>query len=100
MADKETEKGSRPQTLSEETKKQIVQRLQEKGMRAACPMCSSNNWVLADGYFNRAVQTDLRGMVLGGPSIPSVAIICGNCGFMSEHALGVLGLLPRSGDAK
>jgi len=91
-----------PNQLSEEDKKKIVQKLQEKGVRASCPMCGHNNFTIADGYFNHSIQNQIKsGLVIGGPSIPTIAIICMNCGFTSEHALGVLGLLPQSeGDKK
>ena len=45
------------------------------------------------------MQDRLNGIVLGGPSIPSIPIICNRCGFISSHALGILGLLPpKTGD--
>jgi hypothetical protein len=82
----------------EELKQRIVKRLQEKKVRGACPMCATNQFVLLDGYFSHPVQLDLTtGMVLGGPSVPTVAIACNNCGFISQHALGALGLLPPQG---
>lgn len=83
------------QELSEEEKTEIIRRLEESGLRGGCPMCEESNWVLADGYLNQSLQGNLSsGLSVGGPSIPSVAIICSNCGFMSQHALGALGLLP------
>ena len=58
-------------------------------------MCSASNFVLLDGYFSQSVQMDpSAGMVIGGPAVPTVAIACTNCGFISHHALGALGLLP------
>ncbi|GJQ22182.1 MAG: hypothetical protein HBSIN02_25370 [Bacteroidia bacterium] len=80
--------------LSEADKKKIVDKLTEKGVRAGCPMCGHRNFVLADGYLNHPIQSNPKaGFVFGGPSIPTIAIICSNCGFTSQHALGVLGLL-------
>jgi hypothetical protein len=61
-------------------------------------MCGHNKFVLADGFFNNSVQTNFEAaLVLGGPSIPTIALICSNCGFISQHALGVLGLLEEGG---
>lgn len=80
---------------SEDFKQMIIKRLRERNVRGACPMCGNRNFTLVDGYLNRPLQTELTmGMVLGGPSIPTVAIACSNCGFISEHALGALDLLP------
>lgn len=88
--------------LSEEEKKKIAAKLNEKGVRPGCPMCGHKNFILADGYFNHTIQGDIQsGLILGGPSIPTIAIICSNCGFTSQHALGVLGLLPsKEGGSK
>lgn len=59
-------------------------------------MCSNQGFSLAEGYFNNILNFDLKGgMVLGGPTIPTIALICNNCGFTSQHALGVLGLLNQ-----
>jgi len=34
-------------------------------------------------------------MVIGGPSVPSVVTACNRCGYLSQHTLGTLGLLPK-----
>ena len=88
--------------ISEADKKLIVDKLSEKGVRAPCPMCGNKNFILADGYFTNTIQSNPKaGFILGGPSIPTIAIICSNCGFTSQHALGALGLLDLlKGDQK
>lgn len=75
-------------------KQEIASILNEKLRGLTCPMCHQDNFIIADGYFNNVIQDHLDGIVLGGPTIPTVSIICANCGFVSQHALGVLGLLP------
>lgn len=83
--------------LSEEQRNEIARALNERRVGAkGCPMCSANKWALGDGYVLVPVQNSLGGLTLGGQSIPSATIICTNCGFVSHHALGVLGLLPPS----
>lgn len=82
--------------LSEVQKQDIAKKLRQKGISLICPMCSNKNFTLADGYFNHTLQVDLKSISLGGPSIPTVAIICGNCGFISQHAIGALGLLDQN----
>jgi hypothetical protein len=37
----------------------------------------------------------LEGLVLGGPSVPTAVLACNRCGWVAQHALGVLGLLPK-----
>lgn len=81
--------------LSDEEKKNIVEHLSAKLPAIKCPMCGNDKFVVADAYIRNELQKDFQNISLGGPSIPAVAIICGNCGFLSQHAAGVLGLLPK-----
>ena len=76
-------------------KKKITKALEERGAMRACPRCGNASFTLLNGYFNQTIQTELRGMVIGGPSIPSAVVACDNCGYLSQHALGTLGLLPE-----
>ena len=79
----------------EELKPKIIEELQKRAPRLKCPVCNHNRMTLVDGFFNRPIQKDLSGaFVLGGPSIPTVGIVCENCGNLLEFAVGVLGLLP------
>jgi ribosomal protein S27AE len=82
-----------PTGFPEEPKEEIIEKSREKGLRTSCPMCGNTHFVLADGYFNHPIQTSLGGLVLGGPSVPTIAVFCSRCGFVSQHALGALGLL-------
>ena len=83
------------QGLSDDEKKRIIAALNAKGAVSPCPRCGKQNFVMADGYFNRAMQDNFSSITLGGPSIPTLAVVCSNCGWVAEHALGVLGLLPE-----
>lgn len=82
--------------LSIEDKKKIAEALEKKKNGLTCPMCQNKNFIMADGYFNNIMQTQFNSMSIGGPAIPTIAIVCSNCGFVSQHALGVLGLLPAT----
>ena len=79
--------------LSEQEKQKIIRALEERGAILPCPRCGNNSFTLLDGYFNQTLQTELKGIVLGGPSVPSVVVACNRCGYLSQHALGALGLL-------
>lgn len=81
--------------ISQEQKDKIVKALTDRGATKSCPRCGNDKFTLLDGYFNQPIQTDLKGMVLGGPSIPSAVVACNRCGFLSQHALGILGLLSK-----
>jgi hypothetical protein len=87
-------------SLTKEKKEEIIRTLSERGVKGLCPMCGNNHFVVADGYFNTAIQNDFKTLNLGGPSIPTISIICSRCGFVSQHALGVLGLLPKLEEKK
>lgn len=81
--------------LTPEQKRQIIDTLDKKGARLPCPRCGNNQFTLLDGYFNQTLQTSLGGLVIGGPSVPSAVVACSRCGYMAQHALGALGLLPE-----
>lgn len=79
--------------LSKTDKDRLVSIISAKIPNAVCPMCQHNSFVLADGYFNIPISNSMNDVVLGGTTIPSIGVICTNCGFISLHALGILGLL-------
>jgi ribosomal protein S27AE len=78
----------------------IIQALEARGVRRECPRCGNLQFTIADGYFSHPVQKDLNSFNIGGPSIPSIVLVCTRCGFMSQHALGVIGLLPAPVEKK
>lgn len=43
----------------------------------SCPFCNGNNWAL--GEIVSAPSFSPRGMVVGGPSVPMVQLICNEC---------------------
>lgn len=81
--------------LSEQQKEKIRTVLRDRGAILDCPRCHNSKFVISDGYFVQTIQIELAGTVIGGPAIPSIAAICKHCGFISQHALGPLGLLPK-----
>jgi predicted RNA-binding Zn-ribbon protein involved in translation (DUF1610 family) len=84
------------QNLTSEQKQKVVDTLKEKGVTLTCPMCGNKDFVLIDGYFNNPLQSPFGPYTIGGPSVPSAALACSNCGFISQHALGMLGLIKTS----
>lgn len=73
---------------------EIAKRLTDKGAVQPCPRCGHREFTVADGYFNHTLQDELKGVVIGGKSIPCAIVICVYCGYLAQHALGALGLLP------
>jgi hypothetical protein len=81
--------------MTPEEKGKIIAKLNEVGAQLPCPRCGNQQFSLVDGYFANQIQQTVGDIVIGGgPMIPSVIAICNKCGFVSQHALGSLGLLP------
>ncbi|MCP3942920.1 MAG: hypothetical protein GY710_15730 [Desulfobacteraceae bacterium] len=75
---------------------QITQKLNQKGATKPCHRCGNVNFSIIDGFSNIQLNMQLTGaMVLGGPSVPVVKVVCTQCGAISSHAVGVLGLLSQ-----
>jgi hypothetical protein len=76
--------------LIEKVKNELIKR----GGLLPCPRCGKKNFsIINEGLIIHPLQKEDKYLVLSGRSIPVVAVICTNCGFISEHALGTLGLL-------
>ena len=79
--------------LTEEEKKKIKVEFDKKVKDLTCPMCQNKNFIMSDGYFLNVLQSDIHSANIYGKATPTIGIVCTNCGFMSQHVLGVLGLL-------
>lgn len=79
--------------LSEEQKSKIKEALLKKAPNLTCPMCKTQHFAMAQGYMSLTLQSNYNSVALGGQVIPTIGIICENCGFISQHAIGALGLL-------
>ena len=90
----------RMRKLTEEEKKRIVRALNSAKVKAHCPMCSNETLSVLDGYFTPTLQAVPAAGLIGGPTVPSAVIMCNRCGFLSQHALGALGLLSGSESSK
>lgn len=84
--------------ITKEKKEELAKVLNSKISKLECPMCHQHDFIIADGFFNNSLQDTYQGLGIGGQAIPSIAIICTHCGFISQHALGVLGMLPKKDD--
>jgi len=86
--------------LSQEQKDNIIKKLVERKAILPCPRCGNHNFILLDGYFIQPMSAEIGAMVLGGQSVPTVVTACSQCGFLSQHALGALGMLPEEKESK
>lgn len=83
--------------ITEEKKKQIASTLSKRIGIIVCPICHQSRYTLLDGYFVDVIQDNYRGMQLGGRLLPSVTLVCNNCGHLENFSLGVLGLMDHEG---
>ena len=80
---------------TQEKKQRIANALTRVGANQPCHRCGNNRFSLLDGFFNLPLVPTLGDWVLGGPTVPAVVVACTRCGYLSYHALGVLGLLQE-----
>lgn len=80
-------------------KEEVIKALTEKKAVLPCSRCGCNSFTVLDGYskimLDKEVDASIR---LGGPVVPVVAVVCTNCGAITLHALGALGLLRKKGE--
>lgn len=79
----------------ESNKEKIISELEKRAGDFSCPICSKKKFILGGGYFAHDLQDDLSKRHIGGVNIPTVPVICSNCGFVAEFAAGTLGVLPK-----
>lgn len=46
------------------------------------------------------IQEHLGGLVIGGPAIPEIVVVCSHCGHILKFSAGVLGLLSEKKEEK
>ena len=86
--------------MNQEKQQEIIKILNEKIGSAPCPMCGNKHFILADGYYCNSIQDNFNNITIGGKNVPAIAVICQNCGFISQHALGILGLLQQGAEVQ
>ena len=75
----------------------VAKMLTERGATKPCHRCGHTNFSVIEGYSNFPLQENLDGdLFYGGPAVPVAMVGCSNCGAITPHALGALGLLPTA----
>jgi uncharacterized protein (DUF2225 family) len=83
------------ETQFNENKHKIIDALYKKLSNLECPVCHNKNFEFGGGYFAHDLQDNLSSRVMGGINIPTIPLVCKNCGYLLEFAVGSLGLLPK-----
>ncbi|MFA5453002.1 MAG: hypothetical protein WC248_05475 [Candidatus Methanomethylophilaceae archaeon] len=60
-----------------------------------CPRCGKRRFSLGFGFSRSTLDISIEGKVLSKVEIPTVILVCDNCGFISEHSMERLGLLEE-----
>jgi hypothetical protein len=79
-------------TLTSAQQKQIVHRLRELGATLPCPRCGAASFSLVKELSTMPVDPATSAALVDGLTLPAVLLMCDQCGFLSSHALTVLGL--------
>src|SRR3990167_1215630 len=87
-------------TNFEANKAKIVNQLKKKAPNLKCPICANTNLTLGGGFFAHDLQEDLSQRQIGGINIPTIPIVCSQCGYIMEFAAGTLELLPQKTSEK
>jgi hypothetical protein len=58
----------------------LIKYLNSKWGPRPCPMCGSGPWKVQGSIFQLMEYNEGAGLVIGGPIIPVVPVICANCG--------------------
>jgi hypothetical protein len=77
-------------SLTTKQKEKIAEKL--KLINGSCPICSDKNWTIGDEIVSANSVSLAGSTVMGGPFIPMAQIVCNKCGFVSHHAVALLGL--------
>jgi ribosomal protein L37E len=77
---------------------EIAKKLTEKKATLPCHRCGGVNFTVLEGFSNILLQESFNApLSVGGASVPVVHIACNNCGALTPHAVGALGLLAQGG---
>lgn len=76
-------------------REKIIAKLNERGAVLPCARCGRNKYALLDDLTRIDQQKNMAVVSFGGPSIPCAVVVCENCGNVSLHAIGALGLMKE-----
>lgn len=81
--------------LKEEIIRELNKRIEKLNKDFQCPICKNNTFNVIDGFTRRNIDKNLTRINLGGPVVPSISIVCSNCSYMADFAVGALGFLDN-----
>lgn len=76
----------------------LAAELNRLGATKPCPRCGHPHFqIVAETSIQ--IQEQPGAFVIGGPVIPVVVVGCKKCGYLTEHSLGILNMMPEAAHA-
>ena len=83
--------------FTEQDRNRIMRALTTKRLNPTCAMCrTTSDWILAEDYAPIGLRSPALFGVIGGgfQTIPTITLVCKNCGYIIQFASKVLAELP------
>lgn len=84
--------------FSKEFADEALKRLKAKNALGPCPRCTEEKFQMLEGFVTPPVVLNTKITISLQKTMPSVVLICKNCGFSSFHSIGLLKMM-NWGDA-
>jgi predicted nucleic-acid-binding Zn-ribbon protein len=79
--------------MDKQRQEQVIKALESKNVSQPCPRCRNLEFeVLGETKIELYTQPIIPGVPGGRSRVPVLLISCKNCGYIAQHAAGVLGL--------
>jgi hypothetical protein len=72
-------------SLSEEQVKQLNYWMSQHRMNPTCPACGGRKWIPGE-IIASPLYSHEKGFSIGGPTIPMVQLVCGDCNYLMLFA--------------
>jgi ribosomal protein L37E len=68
---------------------EYIKEFEKRKALNSCHRCGMNNFEIVEGYSYFPIQENPGNMMLGEKNIPTILVVCTNCGAITPHAIGV-----------
>lgn len=82
-----------PEQITPHQQTLILEAINAKGAVRPCYRCGNPGHSVHNSLTNLMLAGATNNIVFGGTTVPAAIVFCNNCGLVSMHALGGLGLL-------
>jgi predicted RNA-binding Zn-ribbon protein involved in translation (DUF1610 family) len=82
--------------FNEELKEKIIVALRDRGAKLRCPRCGGVEFGVVDGFHMTVLSRESDDIAIEGRTLVNAVVICTKCGYIAEHSMVGLGLVPPS----